>query len=182
MDLSSFEQWLGKLLCANELEVKRLLMDKSALHFLIAWSLFESKCFDGFLKHDQIEQFSERISKSESLGHEWLAEIAQYFHARYQDKKLLRKLMPNKAANNERNFSKMDMLLNKQFESLTPADIVYFVVMIIYRYRNNIFHGNKGVGSWLKFKAQIHLCTQAMQVFVSHAESVKPTMSTLLAA
>jgi hypothetical protein len=55
---SSFQSWLGTLVGHSEFEVRRLLEDESALHFLVAWSLFESKCFAGFVKAKQIEHYA----------------------------------------------------------------------------------------------------------------------------
>lgn len=65
---------------------------------------------------------------------------------------------------------------------MKPEDMVFFVAFVVYRYRNNMFHGNKGIHSWLQYGEQIRLCTEAMQAFVSHAESMSPTISTLAAA
>lgn len=56
-----FEHWLGELLGQNEFEIRRLIQDPTALHFLIGWSLFESKCFDGFVKIGKLETFAARL-------------------------------------------------------------------------------------------------------------------------
>lgn len=34
---------------------------------------------------------------------------------------------------------------------------------IVYRYRNNMFHGNKGLESWLQFEEQIKDCITVMK-------------------
>ncbi len=67
-------------------------------------------------------------------------------------------------------------LLAKPFSDIRNEEIIYLLVFVIYRYRNNIFHGNKGVQSWLNYQEQIKHCTRVMQVMISHAESKKPTM------
>jgi hypothetical protein len=56
-----FEHWLGELLGESEHEVAYLLKDETALRFLIAWSLFEAKCFDGFVKLDGLDAFACRL-------------------------------------------------------------------------------------------------------------------------
>lgn len=71
---------------------------------------------------------------------------------------------------------RMDTLIQKQLDSVGPEDKVFIVVLVVYRFRNNMFHGNKGVQSWLQFKEQILLCTEAMQSFVSHVESINPSL------
>ena len=54
--------------------------------------------------------------------------------------------------------------------------MMYSVVVVVYRFRNNMFHGNKGVASWLRYREQIALCVLAMQEFIAHAEALTPTM------
>ncbi len=76
-------------------------------------------------------------------------------------------------------FARMERLLQAVPSALEPADRAFFVALVAYRFRNNMFHGNKGVQSWLRYRPQIDLCTRALQAFVSHAESLRPTMSTL---
>lgn len=166
----TFPSWLGTLFGHSELEVRRLLEDESSLHFLVAWSLFESKCFSGFVKAAQIEDYARVVSST--IDWSALSEIAEHFHTRYQNSpKLFKNLMHHQKD------KRLSALLATSFSAFTPEDGVFFLVFVIYRYRNNIFHGNKGVLSWLSFREQIQLCIQAMQVMVSHAESLKPTMS-----
>ncbi len=59
--MKAFEAWLADLLSQDELEVRALLRDPKALHFLITWSLFESKCFGGFLKLEALDSFASRL-------------------------------------------------------------------------------------------------------------------------
>ena len=47
---------------------------------------------------------------------------------------------------------------------------VKFALCIIIRYRNNMFHGNKGVSNWLAYRQQINDCTCLMQHFISKNE------------
>ena len=70
----------------------------------------------------------------------------------------------------------MPALIKKSFTELSTADKLFFLVFVVYRYRNNIFHGNKGVQSWLQYRDQIRRCTQVMQALVTHAERSAPTM------
>lgn len=164
-----FEQWLGELLSQDQFEVRRLLQNPAALHFLIAWSLFESKCFDGYVKIDKLEAFAARLV-AESYDSGLIAEAASHFHARYQDKERYRQLMHRQPC------KRMDALVQRQLESVRPEDSIFIVALVLYRFRNNMFHGNKGVQSWLQFTKQILLCTDAMQGFVSHAESMRPSL------
>lgn len=165
----TFTSWLGTLFGHPELEVRRLLQDESALQFLVAWSLFESKCFGGFVQAVEIERYAKATSPA--LDPALLHDGVEHFHARYQNEKLFENLMYKQK--NERLLA----LLKRPFTGITADDKLYLLVFVIYRYRNNIFHGNKGVLSWLQYRVQIQHCIQAMQVLVSHAEQISPTMN-----
>lgn len=58
MPVASFDQWFANYLGQDELQVERLLRDKTAARFLIAWSLFETSCFGGFAKAKNLETFA----------------------------------------------------------------------------------------------------------------------------
>ena len=172
--MSAFVSWLADVLQEDKSDVNLLLQDETALHFLIAWSLFESKCFSGFLKVKDLISFADEAVQA---GFAPLTVVRQlnHFHGRYGDRKKLDNLLSDKktpAAVLE-NFKRC---LASQFSSLADRDRVFTVLFVIYRFRNNIFHGNKRVESWLQYREQISLCTEAMQKFVAHAERVKPTM------
>ena len=170
LPISSFPSWLGTLLGQSESETKRLLSDESALHFLIAWSLFESKCFGGFVKAKDIGDFAKRACCS--IDWQVLRASAEHFHTRYQRSTLFKNLMHGQTEN------RLSTVLQSPFNEVCDEDRLYFLVFVTYRYRNNIFHGNKGIQSWLQYREQIKHCTRAMQVMVSHSEASAPTMST----
>lgn len=171
-----FEAWLAKLLGHGEGEVKHLLADETALHFLMAWSLFESKLFGGFVKLNNIDAFCKRIVVQEQFNVGAIESIAAHFHGRYQDNALYRHLMHQQTS------TRMEGLLKQPFASLSDDDKVFVAALTAYRYRNNIFHGNKGVDSWLQFRPQIKHCIDAMKAFVDHAEQRVPTLKTPAAA
>jgi len=73
-----FEQWLGDLLGQNEVEVCNLLQDPYALHFLNAWSLFESKCCGGYAEVAALETFAKPLLL-EDYASAVVAESASHF-------------------------------------------------------------------------------------------------------
>lgn len=166
---ATFHSWLGELFGHSELQVRRLLDDRTALEFLVAWSLFESKCFAGYVKAEEIEQYAKRTALSVSLAE--LRDTAAHFHARYQDKTRFANLMHGKKN------PRLSALLGRPLEELTSEDKLFLLVFVVFRYRNNIFHGNKGVESWLAYREQIRHCIESMQVLISHAEQTNPTMN-----
>ncbi len=172
--MATFSRWLANMLKEREIEVQRLLKDEAALQFLIAWSLFESKCFSGFLKARKIREISDGISKN-TFPSEAIVRPLTHFHARYQDEGKLKNLLHDDKTP-PAVVSEFRRCLKLSLPQMQLQDRVFTLVFVIYRYRNNMFHGNKGVGSWLQFGEQIRLCTYAMQEFVAHAESLSPTM------
>lgn len=166
----TFASWLGGLFGQSEFQARRILEDEHALHFLVAWSLFESKCFGGFVKLDQIHNFAQRIARESQFNRTKLLCASAHFHDRYQDKERLRNLLHSKHCDD------FTAILAKPHTNLTAEEVVFFTVFVSYRFRNNIFHGNKGVDSWLHYGEQISLCTGVLQALVSHTEALAPTL------
>lgn len=166
-----FNAWLSGLLGHSEDTVKVLLEDQTALHFLMAWSFFESKCHKGFLRFEQIEAFAKRKDDEKFWPIE-LESALKHFHDRYQNLDRRKNLLHGQSSNS------FVSILQKPLDSLRVEEKIFFLVLVVYRFRNNIFHGNKGVTSWLQFSEQINLCIDVMQVFVSHEERISPTMKT----
>ena len=167
--IPSFPSWLGTLFGHSEIKVQRLLKNKLALHFLVAWSLFESKCFGGFAKAEKIKTYANDTHSSIDL--QALNESTEHFHKRYQCPTLFRNLM------HQQQNQHLENVLQQSFSDVSGENRLYVLVFVIYRYRNNIFHGNKGVRSWLQYQEQIQHCIRAMQVMVSHAEFRTPTIN-----
>lgn len=166
-NISSFSLWLSTVLGQPEDQIRYLLADESALQFLITWSLFEAKCFNGFMKVEHIEEYANTTS---SICFSELDDIVLNFHLRYQENDFFTKLM------HQQNNDELSKIRKKKFSTLCTKEKLFFLLFIVYRYRNNIFHGNKGVQSWLEYRHQINQCTKAMQVLVTHAEKITPSM------
>jgi len=166
MSSSDFDAWFADYLGQSPMQVERLLRDKTAVRFLIAWSLLETACFHGFAKGRDLEEHCRRISDDEQFTPLFLMPIVEHFHERYQNKNLHANLMHGNSHPN------IEPLLDRSVDSLSNIEKVYFLVSVVYRYRNNIFHGSKGVESWLKFKPQIEQCTQVMQALITHASQL----------
>lgn len=171
-----FEKWLAGLFGHDKADIALLLRSPTATQFLIAWSIFESKCFSGYVKFNEISDYSSRVVKEQKFDVKTVSESAAYFHKRYQDADLYRNLMHRQKS------TAFDDLLSQDFRSLVPEDVVFLTIATIYRYRNNIFHGNKKVHAWLKFEPQIQRCTSMMQQFVNHAEVQTGSLKTPAAA
>lgn len=161
MPVDPFDHWFANYLGQDERQVEILLRDKTAIRFLIAWSLFETSCFGGSAEVKKLKTFAKDLIGTKGFQPIKLVDAADHFHERYQVKEFYGNLMW------EQESSQLNSILLKKFESLSADEIVFFVIFVVYRYRNNIFHGNKGVASWLKFKPQIKLCIKVMQTLIT---------------
>lgn len=172
----NFENWLAEYLGGNISDVRRLLKNKTAVHFLIAWSIFESRLFSkqrngkSSVNAETICEFSKIIANKGKFEVASICEHAMYFHARYQCSKNFRHLMFEKSKKgNSEKLSIIEKILKHNAEELTSEQKIYLCAFVAFRYRNNIFHGNKAVDSWLEFEEQICHCIAIMQKFISHA-------------
>lgn len=149
-----------------------LLSNPAAIRFLIAWSCFEQQFFKGLMKADSIEQVSKESSNYELTKQASLNIIVSEFHRRYQDAKKLDRLFPKKPQDRKepKGKSEFQLLIKEDFDSLVAEQKCQLLLWVIYRYRNNIFHGNKGVAGWLRYQEQIDMCTRAMLVWLTEKQ------------
>lgn len=157
---NTFEKWFASYLKQDESEIRVLLNNKIATRFLIIWSIFEAKCFNGFMQVNKIENCSAAIIGKRCFNIKKFSNALEHFHKRYQDKRIYRNLMYGQKS------KELDNILHKDICSLSSNESIYFLLFVIYRYRNNIFHGNKGVSSWLRYEEQIEHCIKVMQLFL----------------
>lgn len=162
--MPTFDAWYADLLGERETEVRGLMNDGGAVRFLIAWSLFESRCFKESASEREIRDLSSRIV-GEGFDGARLSAPMEHFHERYQDKSRLRHLL------NKRPGEYLTELLRRPVGDLTPSERVFVVLFVVFRFRNNIFHGTKGVQTWIQYGEQIRLCTEAMQAVISHVHA-----------
>lgn len=146
----------------------------------MAWSIFEAKCFAGYLKAGCLRKFARRVC-SEGFKVDAISAPVAHFHQRYKDGGTLGNLLHDKKTLGPV-VSEFKRCISTPLSDLGFEDQVFLVSFVVYRFRNNMFHGNKRVQSWLRFREQISLCTFSMQQFVLHSESVIPTMQVARAA
>lgn len=162
----TFDQWFADYFQEDQLQVEHLLRDGTATRFLIAWSLLESRCFGGFVAVDKLSPFATDVTERATFRNESFREPGRHFHSRYQDKQCFKNLI-HKKHKNSNELEEFRGILSKQFDVLSDYQLVFMLLFVVYRFRNNIFHGNKGVESWLKYKEQIDFCLRVMQSLIS---------------
>jgi hypothetical protein len=157
---TEFSDWLSKHLNANDRDIEIILKDELATKFFITWSIFEARCYNGFAKVSMIKKFVEDIESN--IPQSTIEVDTKYFHNRYQDKNNYRHLIYDKN-NDDPTFKG---ITEKEYATLSLYEKLYLLSFVIYRYRNNIFHGNKRIESWLKFRNEIQKCITIMQLFL----------------
>src|SRR5882724_8314364 len=115
------------------------------------------ECFTDYRISGHLEDFAKRLIK-ESFQCATISGAAKHFHERYKDKKRRKSLMQNEKALLKRTTELLDTPLAK----LQPDDIVFLVAAVVYRFRNNIFYGKKGIPFWPEYKPELAHCTEAM--------------------
>jgi hypothetical protein len=126
--------------------------------FFLVWSIYEAKCFNGFVRIKELKSFVDKIEKS--IDPDNIENEAEYFHKRYQEGKLYKNLIfGNKYDNPE-----CRRIIEKRYADLTIKEKLYLLAFVTYRYRNYIF---KGIQSWLQVKDQIEKCISILQTFIS---------------
>ena len=170
-DETAFSEWLAKQLKAQSKEdIQKVCDEKYALYFLMTWNIFEKTLFDSDCRMGKALSASDLIGKlAVKFDSQEQAALCRFFERYKNSSEYVRHLFHQgkegkeifKSYLEKENFS--DLLAEKEHA-------VKFALCIIIRYRNNMFHGNKGVSNWLDYKQQINDCTCLMQHFISKNE------------
>lgn len=148
--------------------VSGMLTNAIATNFLLVWPIMEQKLFDGFLTKGQLEpKAAEWASSFPGLNME---QATRHFHNRYQDAEkyeLLRKNPKSKNADKVEKCQHMNDILEKSYTELANEEKLFILLYVTYRFRNNIFHGNKIIDNWAESEAEINYCIQFMMNIVS---------------
>lgn len=153
------KNWIAEYLDTEKNEIETYFKNNDVTGFLIIWTIFEQSLFNGFLKKNQLKPFSR---KNKSLLNETLEKHFSHFHDRYQNKKRYSNLRHKDI------YKEIDNILSEDKTSVAKEDKLLFLLYVVYRYRNNIFHGSKGVTSWLRYKIQIEKCIETMTILIDY--------------
>lgn len=146
--------WLSKMLRIDTWLVSETIKNQMATVFLLIWPILETKIFNSDMSHAQIKDVAESV-KNEISSND-LEEIFLHFHDRFQSDEKYRKLKQ------DREWTKIDYILQDPPERVSKKNRIIFMIFVVYRYRNNIFHGIKSISQWSDFSKEIQLCIKFM--------------------
>ena len=150
--------WLAQQFNTNDWNIKDMLKTQNATVYLLIWPIMEQSVFDGFMKGKSIDPMAVKLGP---YFDEMMAENkAQYFYNRYQDAEKYRRLTDSKK------YESMERVLHTDYTKLSSEDKFILMMTTVFRYRNNIFHGNKAIGEWNKYSREIEYCTEFMMAVV----------------
>lgn len=117
--------------------------DKKAIgDFCLLWGLFEGRCLQESGSIRQIEQFVDRIADDLERDNQFLEAALNYFQGRYVEAEGRFSYRFNQLhfrPGDRRNHVEAVLLGHR----LERPDILKALLIIVYRFRNNLFHGPK---------------------------------------
>lgn len=151
----SIYKWLADYFSDVETQISKayiieMLKTERATAFLLVWPIFEQKIANGFFTKDSIEPIAQGHKNFYSQFN--IEEMAYYFYHRYQDKTAYKHLR------HQENKKSIGNILNTPYQCLDNEQKLTLMLYVVYRYRNNIFHGNKSIHSWSQYEKQIDYC------------------------
>ncbi|MDO7886732.1 hypothetical protein [Hymenobacter cheonanensis] len=152
--IANTKNWLAAYYKISEEKIESYFKDEDVPGFLIIWTIFEQKLFGGFVKVGNIKNHS--VKELDKILFALETEFIFFFEA-YQDKARFKNLRHDQKA------EEISLLLSVDKNKLSAENKLYILLFVVYRYRNNIFHGNKPVPSWSRYRKEIGYCVNIMK-------------------
>ena len=163
-------RWLAGHLGTDANGISDILNESNAQLFMFIWPVFEEEIFNSFAVLNNKKPKSDSTKKdlatvTNEFKNQYKASdfdnMAKRFHSRYKDcNERYEALIDYKRVNT---IAIIEMILYMDYENITNSyEKLYLLFFVTYRYRNNIFHGNKNILSWPDYKEQIRDCITFM--------------------
>lgn len=114
-------------------------------NFALFWNMFENFACENFANVAKIESFIEQLSGRTAISNEFVSPYLEYFIDRYTQNGTLN-IEGLSFRNRKDDISakaKVNAVLSRKVE--TPKEILEALLLILLRFRNNLFHGNKQI-------------------------------------
>lgn len=140
--------------------IDKAFKSQTATMYLLIWPTLEKVLFDRYAKYEKIEEVADKYQ--EFYAEMEIEQDVRYFYDRYQDKEKYRQLRHSRYG-----YEEISDILNKRYELLSLKEKLQLMLFVVYRYRNNIFHGSKGLESWIRYSLEIEKCLLFMAKIIS---------------
>lgn len=160
----------SKIYTSDKTQIINELYNRQIIVFVILWSIFEGECINNRKKskHFNVAGFVKK--NYDKINQEIVKEHFDYFNKRYRDninkyRSLINFSYYDNSSNikyNHRNYEMYNIFDENYHEPNLHDERLLFLVYIIYRFRCNIFHGNKEVFDWKNNKSPINHCCKAL--------------------
>ena len=114
----------------------------SVLQFCLMWSLFESKICEKHASVGKMKSFTKRLDKTKALKQKNFNPYLLYFQKRYLDNGKTNYRF-NELRISSVNRDHVESVLKK--EETENTSVILALLIIVYRLRNNLFHGEKPI-------------------------------------
>ena len=121
-------------------DTQSIFESSNAFSFLFIWAIFEGEACGGYAKINQIKTIKNRFSNINIL------EIFSFFQLRYSNNK---SKFDNLRISEQKIKQRTYNILTSK--SPTKDEMTEALLVILFRFRNNIFHGNKKPLQWGKY-------------------------------
>lgn len=147
-------EWLSKMLKIDPWLVSETVENQMATVFLLIWPILETKIFNSDMKYGQMIKVANQVSSK--ISYKSIDDIFLHFHERFQDEDKYRNLT------NKHDWDRIEQILRESPDDVSKKRRITFLIYVVYRYRNNIFHGKKSLREWDRFSKEIQLCIKFM--------------------
>lgn len=136
-----FSQFSGN---GAELDAAEL---QPVLEFTLIWNLFERETCDRFVRISSVREHVNRASNRGQLERDAYEPYLTFFRGRYQAEEFLADyLLSGRHRHMARDLEDISLLREVLAGTITDTNnVVYSLLFIAYRVRNNLFHGEKDV-------------------------------------
>ena len=155
------EEWLAHKWAVPKEYAAEFFKIQASSYFLLIWPIFEHDVCDGFMETRKILDVAQAYR--DCYDEMDIDAILNKFYDRYKER--------NSPYSNWNGLchddygeakSNAERVLNKDWNKSGPVAKLQFGLYVIYRFRNNIFHGNKTIFEWLRNREQIEDCVMVL--------------------
>jgi hypothetical protein len=128
--------------------------------FLLVLPIIELELFNGEYETENIPTIAEN-KQNLFKNIEWAEDYAKYFFERYQDARLYDELITTvvKGKPELQDWGEFREIITKfKCKDLNEKQKLTILLFVVFRYRKNIFHGDKLIETWHKYAEQIKKC------------------------